>query len=93
MQNLYLDEKWKKKINLKTFKVVFSLNIYALISVAYYFFCSFSLPINIRESDANEPGCEWFNGSGPTSVELWTSVVNALCVSINNPQNGIGLNK
>lgn len=72
---------------------MFSLNIYALISVAYYFFCSFSLPINIRESDANEPGCEWFNGSGPTSVELWTSVVNALCVSINNPQNGIGLNK
>lgn len=51
--------------------------------------CSFSLPINIRESEANDPGCDWFNGSGPASIGLWTSVVNALCVSINNPQNGI----
>lgn len=46
----------------------------------------------MKESEANEPGCEWFNGSGPTSIELWTSVVNALCVSINNPQNGIDFN-
>ncbi|XP_078335986.1 telomere repeats-binding bouquet formation protein 1-like isoform X3 [Crassostrea virginica] len=48
---------------------------------------SFSLPRNMTGTDANDTDFDWFDGRGPTSLELWTSVVNAICVSINNPQN------
>ena len=50
--------------------------------------CSFSLPRNMIGTDENDTDFDWFDGRGPTSLELWTSVVNAICVSINNPQNG-----
>ncbi|XP_062580734.1 telomere repeats-binding bouquet formation protein 1-like, partial [Saccostrea cucullata] len=46
-----------------------------------------SLPKGMRAEGRDETGFDWFDDSGPTSIELWTSVVNALCVSINNPQN------
>ena len=39
-------------------------------------------------TDENDTDFDWLDGRGPTSLELWTSVVNAICVSINNPQNG-----
>lgn len=51
-------------------------------------FCSFSLPRNMIGTDENDTDFDWLDGRGPTSLELWTSVVNAICVSINNPQNG-----
>lgn len=31
----------------------------------------------------------WFDDAGTTGFELWSSAITALCMCLNNPQNGL----